>query len=57
MKDRSQSINRFLARRELLERIENLTGKATDRIIEIGKIRKQKMRRRKKTKIKYEASP
>ena len=29
MKDRSQSINRFLARRELVERIERLSGKPT----------------------------
>ena len=30
MKDRSQSINRFLARRELVERIERLSGKLTN---------------------------
>src|SRR3989304_9128523 len=42
MKDRSQSINRFLARRELLERIEKLSGQITTDEIKKEKIRKQK---------------
>jgi protein subunit release factor B len=57
MKDRSQSINRFLARRELIEKIETLTGHVTSRELRAEKIRKQKAKRVKKTKIKYHMSP
>src|SRR4030066_2228082 len=57
MKDRSQSINRFLARRELVERIETLTGHVTSRDLRAEKIRKQKAKRVKRTKIKYHMSP
>jgi protein subunit release factor B len=57
MKDRSQSINRFLARRELIEKIETLTGHVTSRDLRAEKIRKQKAKRVKKTKIKYQMSP
>jgi len=57
MKDRSQSINRFLARRELLEKIEYLSGGVTDRDIKSAKIRKQKAKRIKRTKMKYQMSP
>ena len=57
MKDRSQSINRFLARRELLEKIEYLSGGVTDRDIKSEKIRKQKAKRTKRTKMKYHISP
>jgi protein subunit release factor B len=53
MKDRSQSLNRFLARRELMERIENLSGNTTCRDLRTEKIRKQKAKRAKKTKMKY----
>ena len=56
MKDRSQSINRFLARRELIEKIEALTGNVTLRDLRAEKIRKQKAKRTKKTKIKYHMS-
>ena len=56
MKDRSQSINRFLARRELIEKIETLTGHVTSRDLRAEKIRKQKAKRVKKTKIKYHMS-
>lgn len=49
-KDRSQSVNRFLARRELAERIEsNQTGKKTKEKLKSEKIRKQKKRRKRKT--------
>jgi len=41
MKDRSQSINRFLARRELIERIERLSGKLTNEDIKRLKAKKQ----------------
>lgn len=53
MKDRSQSINRFLARRELVERMERLTGKPTDEDIKMQKLRKQKLKRQKKARMKY----
>ncbi len=53
MKDRSQSVNRFLARRELLERIAPLEGEATRRGLKSEKTRKQKARRKKRAKDKY----
>jgi len=56
MKDRSQSINRFLARRELIERIEDLSGGVTQRDLKVDKIRKQKAKRTKRTKLKYHES-
>jgi protein subunit release factor B len=49
MKERSQSLNRFLARRELLERIEAASGKITPEMKRIEKLRKQKDRRRRRT--------
>lgn len=55
MKERSQSVNRFLARRELLERIESLSGKKTKADLKLDKIRKQKAKRKKRTKGKYDA--
>jgi protein subunit release factor B len=48
-RERSQSINRFLARRELLERIEALSGVQTPEMKRIEKLRKQKDRRRRRT--------
>jgi protein subunit release factor B len=57
MKDRSQSINRFLARRELIEKIEALTGNVTLRDLRAEKIRKQKAKRAKKIKVKYRSVP
>jgi len=56
MKERSQSVNRFLARRELLERIEALSGKKTKADMKLDKIRKQKAKRKKRTKEKYDMS-
>lgn len=50
MKDRSQSINRFLARRELIKRIEEMMG--IERL-EVKRIRKQKMKAKKRAKEKY----
>ena len=49
MKDRSQSINRFLARRELLERIAKLHGIQVSEDVRRDKIRKQKRRRRRRS--------
>jgi protein subunit release factor B len=52
MRDRSQSVNRFLARRELVERLSAEAGLATPRNKEQDKIRKQKASRRRKTRLK-----
>ncbi len=50
MVDRSQSINRFLARRKLIERIEELIGiKRQD----ISRIRRRKAKARKRAERKY----
>jgi len=54
MKERSQSVNRFIARRELLERIEALSGKKTKADIKLDKIRKQKAKRKKRNREKYD---
>lgn len=55
MKDRSQSINRFLARRELVEKIEeNMTGKSRQ-TAERDKIRKRKSKKKKRAKDKYDS--
>ncbi len=48
MRERSQSVNRFLARRELLERIEAASGIITPEMKRIEKLRKQKKRRRRR---------
>ena len=54
-KERSQSLNRFLARRELVERIENKKlGTKSPEQIKIEKIRKQKARRKKKSRTKHQ---
>lgn len=49
MKDRSQSINRFLARRELVEKIARWHGVQTAEDVRRDKIRKQKKRRRRRS--------
>ena len=55
-KDRTQGVNRFLARRSLLSKIEEqLSGKPTKEQLKIKKIQKQKKRRKRKTKIKLES--
>jgi protein subunit release factor B len=48
-RERSQSINRFLARRELLERLEAASGVQTAEMKRVEKLRKQKDRRRRRT--------
>lgn len=55
MKERSQSLNRFLARRELLEKIGLLSGEVTRRETKGEKIRKQKAKRKSRAKDKYES--
>ncbi len=54
MGERSQSINRFLARRELVERVEALSGGVTLRDQTKEKIRKQKIKKKKRAKMKYQ---
>jgi protein subunit release factor B len=49
MKERSQSINRFLARRALVERMERMSGRPTAEDLEREKIRKQKLRRKRRS--------
>ena len=53
METRSQSINRFLARRELIWRIEELFGLPSSRDKRLKRIRKQKLKRKKRAKEKY----
>ena len=49
MQERSQSINRFLARRELMERLAALAGQPTDADREREKVRRQKARRKRRS--------
>jgi protein subunit release factor B len=56
MAERSQSVNRFLARRELAERVEALSGRPTKRDLEAEKARKQKARRKRRAAGKYDES-
>ncbi len=53
MRERNQSLNRFLARRELVQRIERLSGEVTSDDREMNKMRRQKLKRRKRAKLKY----
>jgi len=54
MQDRSQSINRFLARRELVKKIGALSGQITTDDIRREKIRKQKAKSRRRALKKIE---
>ena len=53
MKERSQPLNRFLARRELVRRVEELSGVVTSSDARKEKLRRQKAKRRKRARIKY----
>ncbi len=53
MKERSQSLNRFLARRKLVLKIERLSGLSTAEDHQVKKIRKQKSKRKKRAARKY----
>jgi peptide chain release factor len=53
MKERNQSLNRFLARRELVMRIEKLSGELTPEDILIEKVRRRKSKREKRARLKY----
>jgi peptide chain release factor len=53
MEDRSQSLNRFLARRELLEKVALRMGQATPASAKQEKARRQKARRKRRSAEKY----
>lgn len=53
MQDRSQSVNRFLARRELLEKLAELRGESTVRGREREAAAKRKAKRNKRARLKY----
>jgi protein subunit release factor B len=57
MRDRSQSVNRFLARRELAEKLAENEGLATSRTVEQDNIRRRKASRNRKSRQKYSKSP
>ena len=54
MKERSQSLNRFLARRELVRRVERGLGRLTPENITMDKARRRKSKRKKRAKLKYD---
>ena len=54
MEDRSQSLNRFLARRELLEKVALHMGQATPASAAQEKARRQKARRKRRSAGKYD---
>jgi protein subunit release factor B len=56
MEARSQSLNRFLARRYLLEKVAALAGGVTKKELEAEKLKRQKARRKRRSGAKY-ASP
>jgi protein subunit release factor B len=56
MRDRSQSINRFLARRELAEQLAAVAGVATKKSAAEEKSRRQKATRRRKARKKYSST-
>jgi protein subunit release factor B len=53
MKERSQSLNRFLARRELVRRVEKALGRLTPENIIMEKARRRKSKREKRARLKY----
>jgi len=53
MESRSQSLNRFLARRQLLEKVEALSGGVTKKGLATEKLKRQKARRKRRGGAKY----
>ncbi len=53
MKERSQSLNRFLARRELVRKVEGASGHPTHEDSLTDKARRQKSKRKKRARLKY----
>ena len=56
MRERSQPLNRFLARRELVKKIEERSGRVTLEDRKIEKKKKQKLKRKKRAGHKYGAA-
>ena len=56
MEARSQSLNRFLARRYLLEKVEALSGAVTKKDLEVEKLKRQKARRKRRSSVKYDGA-
>lgn len=54
MEARSQSLNRFLARRYLLEKVEALAGGVTKKDLAVEKLKRQKARRKRRSGAKYD---
>ena len=55
MESRSQSLNHFLARRYLLEKVEALAGGTCAKDLEAEKLKRQKARRKRRSGVKYAA--
>ncbi len=53
MEERNQSLNRFLARRELVRRVERMSGQLTPEEMKIEKIKRQKLKRKRRARQKY----
>ena len=53
MRERSQSLNRFLARRELVMRVEKGLGRLTSEDAIADKVRRKKSKRKKRARLKY----
>ena len=56
MEERSQSLNRFLARREIVEKVALLKGESTAKSMEQEKIRRRKARSKRRSAAKYSDS-
>jgi protein subunit release factor B len=54
MKERNQSLNRFLARRELVRQMAIRSGESAAEKAGIAKIRSRKSKRRKRSRLKYQ---
>lgn len=54
MKERNQSLNRFLARRGLVEKISKVPGQITSDDLKMEKKRRQKAKRGKRARLKYD---
>ena len=53
MRERSQSLNRFLARRELVEKIAKTLGQVSLVDTKMEKMKRRKVKRRKRSRLKY----
>jgi protein subunit release factor B len=53
LRERNQSLNRFLARREVVRRIEKLLRQLTPEDVKIEKAKRQKLKRRMRARLKY----